>query len=533
MNKKTMRTIALLLVILSALLCACNAAPSPEDPQNAENAASGPQSNAPQSSGEPSETGSQKDTLVIAQIQDISTFDPQYGSSISDGMIYNQIFECLLKQTVDGPPELDLAESMDISEDGLIYRFKLREGVKFTNGEELTADDVVFTLERGRESPYMMSYFEPVDSFKEVDRYTVEIYMKAPFSLFVYSLAHNYFSILNREAVEAAGDDITSTPVGTGPYKLQEWVKGEKVILERNEEYHRGADYPLKTVTLLGISDPNTTLIALQSGDVDLVAGVGVAASARQAVLDDENLAMVESSSSMHEFMEFNVTKPPFDDPLVRKALAHAVNKEDVVAMAMEGAAVPTETALPPVAFGYDPAITGYEYDPEKAKAMLAEAGYPNGFDTVITTAQNRVKNAEVLQSQLAAIGVNARIESLDTGGFLNAVGAGNSEIIVMGLIMNYPDAHGMLHESFLSTAPYNWCKYNNPQMDQLLIQARESFDDEERKQCYTKALELLKEECPQVPLFYRTLNLAFNKNLNMPVYPPRGEVVLEELSWK
>lgn len=462
---------------------------------------------------------------------DLATMDPQGALSLVERQVHMQIYGTLLTYGENSSTVPYLAESLDISEDGLTWIFKLKQGVLFSNGEEMKADDVVFTFDRLAANPSFASVMGHLASYTATDDYTVEVKMNDPYMIFKHNLCDSQYSILNRKAVEESGDDW-SNPVGTGAYKLVEWAKGEKVVLAVNENYTYGEMPSIESISFKVVTDNNTMAVALQSGDIDMVAGTGVAASAVAQFENNPDYTMLFSATSQYDFFNLNTQKAPFNDIRVRQAIAHAVDKESIILMYAEGNGVAVNSQLSDGVIGYDPSIKGYEYDVEKAKALLAEAGYADGFEMTVYTIGARIAICEILQAQLSEIGITMKCEAIDLGAFLGKIGAGEYDGNVMGLGLSYPEGECLLNPMFNSVSAFNWCGFTDPVLDECILGMQASNDEAYRAECYSTALKILEENCPQIPLYYARTNLAHDSQLNLPYVPTLGKFFVADMSW-
>jgi ABC-type transport system substrate-binding protein len=345
-------------------------------------------------------------SIIVTYQDDIATLDPAIGYDWQNPSMMQAIADGLMGYRM-GTTELvpDLAESFTISEDGLTYTFNLREGVKFHNGRELTAADVKYTLERlvdpATQSPGQ-GYYAVIEGFDEMvagtadglsgvttpDDHIVVIELARPNAVFLNVLAMHFSSILPQEEVEKWGADWGRHPVGTGAYKLAEWTLGQRIVFERNPDYRHGTgpeDVPyLDEITWEVGQEPSVALLRLLRGEVDIL-GDGIPPAHFVEVVDNAEYRdqgmIVEHPMIQTSYVTMNVNIPPFDDLRVRQAVNMAINKERIVRI-INNRALPANQPLPPNMPGYDPDFAGYPYDPEKAKALLAEAGHPDGFAT-------------------------------------------------------------------------------------------------------------------------------------------------------
>jgi ABC-type transport system substrate-binding protein len=482
---------------------------------------------------QPDPNATQGGAITITYKDDVATLDPAIGYDWQNWSMIKSLFDGLMDY-VPGTTDLrpGLAESVDISEDGLTYTFTLREGVRFHNGREMTAEDVKYSLDRvtdpETQSPgagffgmiegfdaQMAGEAEGLSGVEVVDPRTLRITLSRPDATFLHVMAINFSYVVPREAVEEHGPDFGRNPVGTGAYRLGEWTLGQRLVFERNEDYWREGLPYLDRITIEVGQEPTVALLRLQSGEVD-IPGDGIPPAQFQQVMDDPAQAeRVVQGGQLHTgYVTMNVTEPPFDDVRVRQAVNMAINKDRVIQI-INGRAVPANQPLPPSMPGYDPDHEGYAYDPEGARALLAEAGYPDGFDTelfVMNTDPNP-RIAQAIQQDLAAIGIRASIQSLAQANVIEAGGAGTAPMIWSGgmaWIADFPDPanfyYPILGCAGAVEGGWNWAKYCNEDLDAMAEQADSMSDPaqaEERLALWTEIYARVMEDAPWAPVFH------------------------------
>ena len=482
--------------------------------------------------GAPVATGTDiptKDTLVIGHAAFIETLDPLASTGDGNNALM-QVYAFLTRMGEDGTPKLDLAESMDVSEDGLTMTFVLKDA-KFSNGDPITADDVVFTLNRCKESAYAKSNYATVESFEAVDAKTVVIHLLTPDRTLPYVLATSNAGILNKASVEAAGDDYFLNPVASGPYKVESWVPGEKITFVANENYF-GGPCAIKKIEWVPITDPNTMLIALQSGDIDYAGRYAIDVSSQGVVESDPNLASTGLATASLIALGFNTQKAPFDNPAVRQAISKAINKEELVQMALEGRGEVAETCLPSNMSEYVNGVPTYPYDPEGAKAALAAAGYPNGFDMSIAITSSLAKVAEVIQAQLAEVGINVTLETVESSALTSILNEGTYDSYFRQVGLTYYDPDGMVVKLYDSKGMFNQSFYSNPQLDKAMADAKGILDHGQMVAAYNEILKTANTDLPAIPLYYPTIYLSYKKDLNIPYFGSMAMFYVDNWSW-
>jgi ABC-type transport system substrate-binding protein len=469
--------------------------------------------------------------IVITYKDDVATLDPAIGYDWQNWSMIKSLFDGLMDY-VPGTTELrpGLAESYEVSEDGTVFTFTLRPGVKFHNGREMTAEDVKYSLDRVT-NPETQSpgagFFASIKGYdamsdgsattlegvEVVDPSTVRITLSRPDATFLHVMALNFASIVPKEAVDEWGTDFGKHPVGTGAFKLAEWTIGQRLVFEKNADYWRDGVPYLDTVTFEVGQEPIVALLRLQNGEVD-VPGDGIPPAKFVEVMSDpEQAARVVEGGQLHTgYITLNVNTPPLDKLEVRKAINMAINKDRIVQI-INGRAVPATQPLPPSMPGYTEGYAGYSYDPEGAKALLAEAGVADGFETelyVMNTDPNP-RIAQAIQQDLSAIGIKAAIQSLAQANVIEAGGAGTAPMIWSGgmaRIADFPDPSNfygpILGCAGAGEGGWNWSKYCSEALDAEATEA-DSFTDPSapaRLEMWSDVYQKVMEDAPWVPVF-------------------------------
>lgn len=443
-----------------------------------------------------------KDTIVIAQGADAKSLDP-YGTTDSPaGRVMSAIFDTLVTRDDEGNVAPGLAESWEIVDDKT-YIFHLRKGVKFHNGEEFKASDVAFSFSQIAKSPHAESIRATIDfeNSKVVDDYTFEMKMTEPFGPILNHLGHNVMSIVNEKAYTEAGDKVGQNPVGTGPYKFVSWATGDRIDLVANKDYW-GNKPKVEHVVFRNIPESASRSIEVETGGIDI--SIDAQATELERLQANPAVKVFRRQASRIDFLCFNCSKAPFDNVKVRQAINMAINKNAIFNVVYQGVGKVAAAPMSSVVWAYNDKLAPQEYNVEKAKALLAEAGYPNGLEVTIACDQNqqRLDTAEMAQAQLGEIGVKVKIETLERGAFIDKVIAGSLEMFGLGWTSDTGDPDYALYASFHSSmhgAGGNMSFYTNAKVDELLNTGRVSTDPEVRKQAYLEAQEIIWEEVPCV----------------------------------
>ncbi|MCC5909452.1 MAG: glutathione ABC transporter substrate-binding protein [Clostridiaceae bacterium] len=476
-NKKALILVSFLLVFsLVAVGCGSETASGPADPNK----------------------------LVVAQPSDAVTLDPHGQNDNASARVRLQMFETLVDQDADLQIIPSLAESWE-QLDELTYEFYLKEGVKFHNGEELTANDVAFSLRRALGSANVSFIIEAidVDSIEVVDTYTVRFSTKESFAPILAHLAHPSIAIVSEVAVNEHGEDFGQYPVGTGPYKLANWEKDEFVDLVRFEDYHNEERFAkIENVTFRAISEGGNRTIELETGGIDIA--YDIPAMDINRVEESDDLILIRDMNFSTTYVGFNAAKEPFDDVRVRQAINYVVNMDAVVDAAYDGIGTPAKGPLGANVWGANLDLEAYGYNVERAKELMAEAGYADGFTAEIWTNQNpqRIAVLEMVQNQLADINIKVETSILDWGVFLQETAAGNHDMFVMGwgTVTGDPDygLYALFHSSGHGDAG-NRTFYTNERVDELLDLGRATADEDERAAYYHEAQQIIRDEAPWI----------------------------------
>ena len=422
-------------------------------------------------------------TVGIAQDLDDS-LDPHLAVAAGTKEVMFNVFEGLMKPTSTGDLTPAVAESYTVSEDRLTYTFTLREGVKFHNGDEVTAEDVVYSISRCADTTDgtpLVEAFSVIQSVEAVDARTVAITIAEP--------SNEFISYMTTAILPADYDQQDTAPVGTGPFKFVSRAAQDNIVLEKFDEYWGTPAY-LDKVTFKIRENADSLVMSLQSGAIDLCSHL----TSTQVAQLGGDFYVAEGTMNLVQALYLNNAEKPFDDVRVRQALCYAVDKQGIIDLAFDGYGSPIGSSMYP-AFGkyFDESLTNYyTKDVEKAKSLLADAGYPNGFEMTITVTSNyqpHIDTAQVLVEQLKEIGVTAKIELVEWGTWVSDVYAGRQfQSTVVGVDASNMTARALL-ERFTSDYAKNFINYNNADYDALFQQALVTYDDAEQTAIY-KAME-------------------------------------------
>lgn len=452
--------------------------------------------------------GEYKDSFIYATANDQDTLDPQW--NVSNDKVVKQVYSGLVKRDGQGNVVGDLAESWSVSDDQLTWTFKLRADVTFHDGTPFTADAVKATYDRLLDKENPTRYTDLNDyivACNVIDDYTVEIVTDKPDGAFLANLNGGAHLILDPAFIEKYGSDLGKTPAavnGTGPYKVIEWSKDEQMVFEAFESYHEGT--PLtKNFTLMIIPEANSRTIAIETKQVDIADGIG--AEDLERFEDMEGFEVVKLKSIGQHLFQFNASEQSaLHDPRLRQAVSYGLDRAQIVAALYPGDDA-SSAPLSPQTFGYYNFGT-IQQDQAKAKELMAEAGFADGFSVTLMTTPVYVKGVEMgelIKAQLAQIGIDVNLEVVERAVFIASLGGLTAEeykntygydMFIMGAGPSSADAHGGLHRLYVTDPTgvntNNYGFYSNPKVDELLNAGATETDQVKRQEIYKDAMQIL-----------------------------------------
>ena len=467
------------------------------------------------------------DTLVEASIGDISGLIPNITSDSASHEIGGLIYSNLIRTDKELRPEGELAERWDISKDEMTLTFYMRKGIKWHDGEDVTAEDVDFTFRYMIDPKTPTAYGEPFRQVRRaevVDGYTYRVTYEKPYAPALLSWG---LWILPRHILEPAwkaGVDLRTTrqnrfPVGSGPYRFGEWKTGEKIVVEANPDYFEGRPYMRRVVYRI-IPDQSTIFLELKARNIDLASVTPI-----QYRRQTEFPAFLKAFhryrylSNSYAYLGFNLRDARFQDKRVRQAMAHAINKQEIIEGVLLGLGRPAVGPYKPGTWWYKDDVKTFPFDPERAKALLAEAGWrrttadgilekdgkPFSF-TIRTNQGNAVRQqtAEIIQRRLRSVGIDAKIHIVEWAAFINTfIRKKDFEAIILGWGLGLdPDQYEIWHSSQTGPEELNHISYKNPKVDELLEAGRRTFSQEKRTAIYGELQEVLAEDQPVIFLY-------------------------------
>ena len=440
-----------------------------------------------------------KDTLIVGNYSEPTVLDPPNQNMVPAALVNIQIYDGLLRQNNEtGEIEPCLATSWEYVDETTIC-FHLRDDVYFHDGSKMTAEDVKFSFDRGATCTQKSIIFEPFDPSKTkiIDDYTIELGTKEVFPAIFTYLTNNATLIVSKSAVEAAGSDdvFGRNPVGSGAYKFVEWIAGDRVILERNDNYW--GDIPeFKNLIIRTIADDTTRAMALESGEIDVA--YNLAAAQVEMLENSSNVDVVAFSGYTTQYCGLNMGYEPLSDIRVRQALMYALDMPTISQIAfITGQAA--DGPVSPALSCYKAPTSYYSQDVEKAKELMKEAGYENGFHLVLTCNETtpRMTLAEMMANAWKAIGVDTEVRVMEFATQLEEIYAGESQAFLLGFVAGGND--GEFYRSMFASGfdGCEWIHYNNPTVNELFAKASVEMDQEVRNEIYGEIQDIVREELP------------------------------------
>jgi peptide/nickel transport system substrate-binding protein len=487
-------------------------------------------------------------------------FDPATSQGGPASEVVAMLYESLVRVKPVAPTDVSptnplgstvepgLAESWKRSDDGLTWTFTLRKGVQFHDGTPLDADAVIMNLDRNmnESSPFYFKgkmanssiRYGQVASFRAVDPGTVEMKLKGPYAPFLVVLAHPTAGIISPTALKKYGEDIAKNPVGTGPFKWVEWRPNETITFEKNPNWW-GGKVNLDKVIFRNIPEPSVQTAQLQAGAVNFAAGINP--DSIPILEKDPNIVVYKTSGDLNG-IKIRCDKKPFDDIRVRQALTYALDRETITKTLYAGLGRIANSPMPPNYDGQDMTIKPIPYDPEKAKSLLAEAGYSSGINMRVVSFNapltvNPVggdKLAEALQPYWAKVGIQAKIESLEIAAWRAKRLAGDFDILMDGY-EGAGDPDDVFYQGYHSDT-YNTLGnatfYKDPKLDDMIVAARREYDPAKRRAMYVEIQKYIYDLSLWVYVNYVDILMAGNKNVKDVKFGPQFSVRSFETAW-
>ncbi|MFP4067721.1 MAG: glutathione ABC transporter substrate-binding protein [Spirochaetota bacterium] len=484
----------LVILVLAALILVIGCAPEEEAEEEEE---------------EEKEAAVDRDTLTIAISAEPESLDPVNMTSAPAATVGEHVVERLIYMEEDGSLTPMLATDWESNDEGTVWTFDIREDVEFHDGEPLNAEAVKANLDRFVDPDVGAAYaflLGTVEEIEAVEEYTLELTLSEPFAPILSHLSHSFIGIVSPAQIEGLEpDESFEVPVGTGPYEMTDWSRGESISLEVNEDYW--GDVPkIPNLDFDFIPESSALIVALETGEADAI--MRVPPQEVDRLEDESGIEVVTEDSVRTIYIGFNNQKEPFDDARVRKALNYAVDKQEIVDGLFGGLFSVADAPIVPAVFGHT-SVGPYEYDPERAEELLAEAGYPDGFEMTLHHPDGRymldATVAEAVQDMLADVGVDVTLETREWSSFLDFTSQPPEEAEYDAFMLGWGavtlDAdygiYALLHSKQWNPDGNNRGFYSNEEVDDLLDEARVETDQDRREELYAEAIEIIWDDAP------------------------------------
>jgi len=434
--------------------------------------------------------------LAVALPTEPPGLDPTTNTAaVIDRVLYNNVYQGLVRVNRNGEVVPALAREWEVASGGTLYRFYLRQNVKFHDGSQFTAEDVVFSLNRvrgGEVSVPNPEYFKPIEAVRAPDPLTVEILLTRPNSSFLFNLARGDSVILPK-----GGSNLTTHPVGTGPFEFVNWKRGSSVTLERFEGYYEEELPYLDRVVFKFIGDPSTRIAGLRSGGIDAIAYLNSPENAI-SIKESPSLKVLEGVTTWEVILSMNNSREPFSNPLVRKAINYAIDRNEVIEGATFGFGEPIGSLMSPSNPNYLDLAWLYPHDPDRAKELLKQAGYSEGFKATLTlpsTYDLSLRSGKIVADQLEKVGIKLDIQKVSWAQWLERVFKNASyDLTVIG--------HAEAFDISIYGNPDYYFRYDNERLQEVLSRAGREMDDSRRGKLYAVAQWIIAEDVPSAFLF-------------------------------
>ncbi len=435
-------------------------------------------------------------TLRVALPAEPPGLDPTTRTAaVIDRVLYNNVYQGLVRIDRNGKVVPSLARDWEVSEDGTVYTFFLQKGVKFHNGKEFTSEDVKFTFNRARSETTTVphpEYFAPIESIETPSQTKVIINLSQPSSIFLFNLARGD-SVILPEGIE----NPSSNPIGTGPFKFDNWKRGSNLRLTRYEDYYDSELPYLEEVVFEFIEDVNTRITSLKSGRIDAIAYLSSPENA-VSLKEMNSIKVLTGLTTWEVILSMNNSRKPFSDPLVRKAINYALDREEIIEGATFGFGEAIGSLMSPTNPNYLDLSWLYSHDPDKARKLLEESGYPDGFEATLTLPASyelSLRSGKIIADQVKKVGINLKIEKISWAQWLQRIFS-NAEydLTIIG--------HSEAFDISIFANPDYYFNYENERLQRVLERAERETDEATRRQLYSVAQWIIGEEVPVAFLF-------------------------------
>ncbi len=486
-----------------------------------------------------------QNTLVFGRGSDSVGLDPALENDGESFKVCDNIYETLVTYQAESTAiQPQLARSWEVSQDRLKWTFNLRTDVSFHDQTPFNAEAMLFSLGRQffKDHPYHrvngaykywkdMGMDDIVASMEAPNDSTFVFHLKEPNAPFLSNLAMNFAAAVSPTAVRLHGAAYRKNPVGTGPFRFVEWREDERIVLERNQAYW-GEKPRLNRLIFKPIQDASVRFLELRTGAIHGLDNLSP--EFIQEIQDNPELNLLKQPGMNVGYLALNMDKSPFDNRLVRLALNHAIDKKSLVDNFYQGLALAAKNPIPPTLWSYNDAIQPYPYDPDTARDFLAQAGYPEGFETELWAMPvprpympQPSKIAQAIQADLQKVGIRARIVQWEWGTYLDKVASGEHPMALLGWTGDNGDPDNFLYVLLDQTAAekpaQNIAFYRSAELHRILVEARRSADQEKRIQLYRQAQEIIHRDVPWVPLVHATQTAAFQRRVRGFKLHPTG----------
>lgn len=519
-----------LAVLFVSLLAGCSGSANPADSSNGAQASTAPAATESASTAEPATGG----TFVYGRPASVTSFDLHNQITSNNAFAIDKVFESLVAFDSKGEITDQLAASHTISEDGLTYTFVLRDGLKFSNGTPVTAEDAVFSLQRHLKVGGPLAISAKVDTVKAQDEKTLVITLKEPYTPFISELSNFSNGLIPNNFGGVTEEEFFKKPVGTGPFVIETWDPAGDVTFTKNTNYWKeGQPYIDKLVYKL-IQDDSQAINQLKAGAVNAVEALSLQNAGE--IKDGADTTVVTNGSWVTEQLFFNTLDKHFSDVHVRRALALALDREGLTKALTFGYAQTATSLLPStIPYNANDKIKALSFDPAAAKAELAKSAFPDGFSTKLLVASGnstRAQEAQIIQAAGQAIGIKIEIESVELATFRERFFAYDFAAMLNSGQADSPEANSILAfqtdpEGFSKSY---WTHYTNEKVTKLLYEGQKTADGEGRATIYTELLQTLADEVPYIPLYYPDILIGARSSVDGLVVLPNGSIRLEDV---